>query len=75
MQRTPSTSFPRTGASGYTGHQILRFCTEARATLRARLCKPLVSDEVAFSAYCKAIAQIRQMDYNELRQALIMSPN
>lgn len=52
------------------GENLLKFCTEARKTLLARLVKPSITDEAAFEAFVLAKAAIRNMDHNELRAAL-----
>ncbi len=53
------------------GEALLKFCTEARATLNFRLIKPAITDEVAFEAFIVSKAAIKNMDHRELRAALI----
>ncbi len=55
------------------GESITVFCSQARAELHAKLVKPNVADEEAFTAYITAKVAIRNMNYNELRAALLSS--
>jgi hypothetical protein len=54
----------------HAGNQLLAFCNKARATLRARLVKPPISNVAAFEQFIAAKVSIRNMDYQELKVAL-----
>jgi len=53
------------------GENLLKFCIQARKTLRAKLVKPSIQDEKAFEAFIMRKIEIRNMDHNELRAALL----
>jgi hypothetical protein len=53
------------------GENLLKFCIQARKTLCAKLAKPSIQDEPAFEAFIMRKNEIKNMDYNELRSALL----
>lgn len=53
------------------GENLLKFCIQARKTLCAKLVKPSIKDEPAFEAFIMRKIEIRNMDHNELRAALL----
>lgn len=53
------------------GEQALRFCIQARETLIGRLPKPNLKDESVYEAWIIKVRDIRAMDHNELRAALL----
>lgn len=53
------------------GYNLLKFCADARNELYSRLTKPDSSDTQAFESFIMEKIRIRNMDHNELRQALV----
>lgn len=56
---------------GRAGEQALKACSVARKELIARLGRPDMQDEAAYEAWIVRVRDIRAMDHNELKNALI----
>lgn len=56
--------------SNRAGESLIKACSDARTELYSRLKKPHSSDVAAFEAFILEKIKIRNMDHNELREAL-----